>query len=74
LSGNDFPNTLGIGFTYDVPKFAKGNSLLGRSVNGFLLSGVYRYRSGQVYAPYQQLPSMETPATPASAMGPSTPT
>ena len=53
LSGNDFPNTLGIGFTYDVPKFAKGNSLLGRSVNGFLLSGVYRYRSGQVYTPYQ---------------------
>ena len=53
LSGNDFPNTVGIGFTYDVPKFAKGNSLLGHSVNGFLLSGVYRYRSGQVYTPYQ---------------------
>ncbi len=53
LSGNDFPNTLGIGFTYDVPKFIKGDTLLGRTVNGFLLSGVYRYRSGEVYTPYQ---------------------
>ena len=53
LSGNDFPNSLGIGFTYEVPKFVKGSALLGRAVNGFLLSGVYRYRSGQVYTPYQ---------------------
>ena len=53
LSGNDFPNALGIGFTYNVPNLFKRNALLGRAVNGFLLSGVYRYRSGQVYTPYQ---------------------
>ena len=53
LGGNDFPNTLGIGFTYDLPKFVKGNGLLGRIANGFQLSGIYRYRSGQVYTPYQ---------------------
>jgi Carboxypeptidase regulatory-like domain/TonB-dependent Receptor Plug Domain len=53
LSGNDFPNTVGIGFTYNLPKFAKKDNLLGRAVNGFLLSGLYRYRSGQVYTPYQ---------------------
>jgi hypothetical protein len=55
LSGNDFPNTLGIGFTYNIPKFVKGDSLLGRFANGFLLSGIYRYRSGQVYTPYQPI-------------------
>jgi hypothetical protein len=55
LSGNDFPNTLGIGFTYNVPKLFKQGALLGRAMNGFLLSGVYRYRSGQVYTPYQPL-------------------
>ena len=55
LSGNDFPNTLGIGFTYDVPKFVKGDNLLGRFANGFLISGIYRYRSGQVYTPYQPI-------------------
>ena len=53
LGGNDFPNTVGIGFTYDLPKFVKGNELLGRVANGFQLSGLYRYRSGQVYTPYQ---------------------
>jgi hypothetical protein len=55
LSGNDFPNTLGIGFTYNVPKFVKGDTPLGRLANGFLLSGIYRYRSGQVYTPYQPI-------------------
>ena len=55
LSGNDFPNTVGIGFTYNLPKFVKNNSLLGRAVNGFLLTGLYRYRSGQVYTPYQPI-------------------
>ena len=53
LGGNDFPNTVGIGFTYDLPKLVKGNGVLGRTVNGFLFSGLYRYRSGQVYTPYQ---------------------
>jgi hypothetical protein len=53
LGGNDFPNTLGIGFTYDLPKFVKSNNLLGRVANGFQLSGIYRYRSGQVYTPFQ---------------------
>jgi len=55
IGGNDYPNTLGIGFTYDLPKIVKGNTLLGRTVNGFQLSGVYRYRSGQVYTPYQPI-------------------
>ncbi len=55
LSGNDFPNVTGIGFTYDIPKFAKGDSLMARAVNGFLLTGVYRFRSGQPYTPYQPI-------------------
>lgn len=55
LSGNDFPNTLGIGLTYNLPKFAKKDDLLGRVVNGFMLSTLYRYRSGQVYTPYQPI-------------------
>jgi len=53
LGGNDFPNTLGIGFTYNLPKLVKSNALLERIANGFELSGVYRYRSGQVYTGYQ---------------------
>jgi hypothetical protein len=55
LSGNDFPNALGIGLTYNFPKFVKRDDLFGRVVNGFMLSGLYRYRSGQVYTPYQPI-------------------
>ena len=53
LGGNDFPNTLGIGFTYNLPNFVKSSGFFERVANGFQLSSLYRYRSGQVYTPYQ---------------------
>jgi hypothetical protein len=55
LSGNDFPSVVGIGFTYNLPRFVNGHSQLSKATNGFMLSGVYRYRSGQVYTPFQPL-------------------
>jgi hypothetical protein len=55
LSGNDFTNVVGLQFTYSLPNLAHGNSLLTRATNGFLLSGVYRFTSGQVYTPFQPL-------------------
>jgi hypothetical protein len=55
LSGNDFPNVVGIGLNYMLPNFIKGNSLLSRATNGFQISSVYRFNSGQVYTPYQGL-------------------
>jgi hypothetical protein len=55
LGGNDFPNTVGLSFTYDLPKFVKSDGLLGRMTNGFQLAGLYRYRSGQDYTPYQPI-------------------
>jgi hypothetical protein len=55
LSGNDFPYTAGVGFTYDVPKLVESNGVVGRIFNGYMLSGIYRYRSGQVYTPYQPI-------------------
>ena len=55
LGGNSFPNVSGVGLTYDLPRFVRGNSLMARTVDGFLLTGLYRYRSGQVYTPYQPI-------------------
>ena len=52
LSGNDFPNVVGLLFDYQFPKFVSGG-LLSRITNGFALSGLYRFNSGQVYTPYQ---------------------
>ncbi len=55
LSGNDFTNVTGIEFVYSLPSFTRGNALLARATNGFMLSGVYRFTSGQVYTPFQPL-------------------
>jgi hypothetical protein len=55
LSGNDFPNVVGISFLYAVPNFVKSQGLLSRATGGFQFSGIYRFNSGQVYTPYQFL-------------------
>jgi outer membrane receptor protein involved in Fe transport len=54
LSGNDFPNVVGIAFDYQLPKFGT-SGLLSRVTNGFDIFGLYRFTSGQVYTPYQFL-------------------
>ncbi len=55
LSGNDFPNVVGVSFDYQLPKFTSAGNWVSRLTNGFELSGVYRFNSGQVYTPYQNL-------------------
>jgi hypothetical protein len=55
LSGNDFPNVVGIAFTYNLPNFVHEMNWISRATNGFTLSGVYRFTSGQAYTPYQPL-------------------
>jgi hypothetical protein len=55
LSGNDFPNVVGIAFTYDLPNFVHGDNFLSRVGNGYMLSGLYRFSSGIPYTPYQPL-------------------
>jgi Carboxypeptidase regulatory-like domain/TonB-dependent Receptor Plug Domain len=55
LSGNDFTNVVGLGFTYNLPRFVHGNNFMARAANGFMLSGLYRFTSGQVYTPFQPL-------------------
>ena len=54
LSGNDFPNVVGISFDYKFPDFVH-TGLLSRLTNGFDLYGLYRFNTGQVYTPYQPL-------------------
>ena len=54
LSGNDFPNVVGMSFDYKVPSISHGG-FLSRLTNGFDFYGLYRFNSGQVYTPYQPL-------------------
>ncbi len=55
VSGNSYPNVLGMSFTYEFPNVAKGNGFLSRIVDGYQLNGFYRYNSGQPYQAYQPL-------------------
>jgi outer membrane receptor protein involved in Fe transport len=54
LSGNDFPNVVGISFDYKFPNVVH-SGLLSRLTNGFDVYGLYRFNSGQVYTPFQPL-------------------
>jgi len=54
LSGNDFPNVVGLSFDYKFPDLVH-SGFLSRLANGFDLFGIYRFNSGQVYTPYQPL-------------------
>ena len=53
VSGNDFPNVVGLGFNYELPHTERKSGLLSRLINGYGLSAVYRYDSGQPYTFYQ---------------------
>lgn len=55
VSGNDFPNVIGLGFNYDVPHFAQKSGMLARLVNGYSINSIYRYNSGQPYTFYQPI-------------------
>jgi outer membrane receptor protein involved in Fe transport len=56
LSGNDFPNVVGISFDYKLPSFVKsGSNFVSHLTNGFDFYGLYRFNSGQVYTAFQPL-------------------
>jgi hypothetical protein len=55
VSGNSYPNALGLSYVYEFPTFAKGNGFLPKIMNGYQLNGIYRYNSGQPFQPYQPL-------------------
>lgn len=55
VSGNDFPNVIGLAFTYDFPETQRKSGLLSRLINGYVFDSVYRYDSGQPYTFYQPI-------------------
>lgn len=53
--GNSYPNVLGLSLNYTLPDFIHHGGLFSRITNGFSLSSMYRYNSGQVYNATQPL-------------------
>jgi hypothetical protein len=55
VDGNSYPSVIGTTFTYQMPKIVKTNGLASKLVNGFTLTSLYRYNSGQPFNPTQPL-------------------
>lgn len=55
VDGNSYPSVIGASFNYSLPAFVKSNGVLSRIVNGFALSSLYRYNSGQPFNALQPL-------------------
>ena len=55
VGGNSYPNVVGAGFTYELPKFSNTSGLVSHLVNGYMLGSVYRYTSGQPFNAFQPL-------------------
>lgn len=55
VSGNDFPNVVGLGFMYEFPRTQRKSGMMSRLINGYSLSTIYRYDSGQPYTFYQPI-------------------
>jgi len=55
VDGNSYPNVVGASFLYTLPKLIRTDGVLSRIVNGFTLSSLYRYDSGQPFNALQPL-------------------
>jgi hypothetical protein len=55
LDGLSYPHVVGASFVYNLPTFVHSTGLLSRLVNGFNLSGIYRFTSGQPFSAVQPL-------------------
>ncbi|WP_446743935.1 TonB-dependent receptor [Silvibacterium acidisoli] len=55
VSGISYPNVFAFGFGYAVPSLAKESSMVGKLANGYSISAIYGYNSGQPFTPYQGL-------------------
>lgn len=64
-SSLDIPNVLSLGLSYKFPELHTGHDLTNKLTNGWQLSTIYLYDSGQPYTDYQGV----TNGTPASNTG-----
>jgi hypothetical protein len=60
VSGISYPNVTSFGFTYQVPELIHEKNLLSHATNGYSISAVYGYNSGQPFTPFEGLQSSGT--------------
>lgn len=57
VSGNSYPNVVGLQLVYAEPFFAEQHGIAGRLLGGWQLNTFYTYNSGQPFTPFQSLAS-----------------
>ena len=55
LSGLDFPKTASIYFIYELPFYKSQKGFLGHVLGGYQASGTWRYSSGQLWTPVEDI-------------------
>jgi len=55
VSGNSYPNVIGLQMAYSEPWFKGQKGLLGRLLGGYSFNAFYTYNSGQPFNPYQAI-------------------
>jgi hypothetical protein len=62
VSGNSYPNIVGIQLTYTEPWFHEQRGILGRLLGGYMLNGFYQFNGGQSYNPLQVATTVQSSA------------
>lgn len=53
VSGNSYPNVVGLQLTYTEPWFKDQKRILGRALGGYSFNAFYTYQGGQPFNPFQ---------------------
>lgn len=67
VSGDSFPNVVGMQLVYAEPFFSDEHGIVGRLLGGWQMNTFYTYNSGQPFTPYQSLSSFSPYATSAQS-------
>lgn len=73
VSGDSYPNILGIQLSYNTPWYHDQHGILGRLLGGYTMNAFYQYNGGQPFNPFQNLPTVQSAAVQALITNLSTP-
>jgi hypothetical protein len=61
VSGNSYPNVVGLQMSYNEPWFKEQKGILGRILGGYSFNTFYSYNAGQPFNPIQNQISVQSP-------------
>ncbi|HTW82427.1 MAG TPA: carboxypeptidase regulatory-like domain-containing protein [Terracidiphilus sp.] len=60
VSGNSYPNVVGLQLAYNTPWFKNQSGMLGRLLGGYFFNAFYQYNGGQPFNPIQNAISVQS--------------